>query len=308
MGEHTQPVPNHGQAEPMDRNSEAPQQLSASEPDRLSPPPWYGYAPPVNDVRSDGYPPSVATPQSGAGTQPTGAQPHPSGTIWGSAPAAAWPGAGGPSDPGAPSATVRKSKPWKKVAGGLAVAAVIAGGGVAAVSAANASSNSTQTAPGGFDGNGNGMAANGYGPAAGGSGMGMPGARGGVSALNNALHGEFVVQTQDGGTQTERLQSGEVTALSGDSLLVTSSDGFTATYVLPADLDVSSIAAGDPVLVVATVTGDTVTATSVQSGTLSAQGAQSQGGGGMPGGAGVPDGTIPSGTASTGAPAAPQTS
>ncbi len=277
MGEHMQPDPNQRPEQPADPDSQAPQPFSTSEPDR------------------------------------PGQAPSPGATTWGSAPAAAWPDSGAPSDPGAPSRTDRKSKPWKKVAGGLALAAVIAGGGVAAVGAANASSNSasTPTAPGGFDANGNGMAGNGYGLAPGGSGAGMPGGRGGVTALNNALHGEFVVQTQDGGTQTQRLQSGEVTALSVDSLLVTSSDGFTATYVVPAELGVSSIAVGDTVRVVATVDGDTVTATSVHSGTLDGPGGRGQVGDGMPGGAGVPDGSAPTGAPTavpSGAPAAPQTS
>ena len=132
-------------------------------------------------------------------------------------------------------------------------------------------------------------------------------------ALTNALHGEFVVQTQDGGTQTQRLQRGDVTALAAGSLSVTSSDGFAATYVVPADLDVSSIAVGDTVRVIATVDGDTVTATSVQSGTVGMQGVdgQSRSGGGMPGGAGVPNGSDPTAAPTSvpsDGPAAPQTS
>ena len=112
-------------------------------------------------------------------------------------------------------------------------------------------------------------------------------------ALAGALHGEFVVQTQDGGTQTERLQTGSVTAVAAGSMSVTSTDGFAATYVIGSDVDVSGVAVGDTVRVIATVDGDTVTATSVQSAT-----------GAMPGqGAGT--GELPGGTAPT---AAPQTS
>jgi hypothetical protein len=111
-------------------------------------------------------------------------------------------------------------------------------------------------------------------------------------ALAGALHGEFVVQTQDGGTQTERLQSGSVTAVAAGSLSVTSTDGFAATYVVGSDVDVSGVAVGDTVRVIATVDGDTVTATSVQSETdMSGQGAGA--------------GALPGGTAPT---AAPQTS
>jgi hypothetical protein len=109
------------------------------------------------------------------------------------------------------------------------------------------------------------------------------GGRGGVMALAGALHGEFVVQTQDGGVQTERLQTGAVTAVAGGSLSVTSTDGFVAGYVIGADLDVSGVAVGDTVQVIATVDGDTVTATSVRSetGDLPVPGA---GEGALPGG------------------------
>jgi len=184
--------------------------------------------------------------------------------------------------------------PWKKVAGGVALAAVVAVGGVAAVTAASASdSASTQAAPGGAGASGYGQS--GFGPSgqagdgatAGGSGTGMPGGfggRGGAMALAGALHGEFVVQTQDGGTQTERLQSGSVTAVDAGSLSVTSTDGFAATYVIGSDVDVSGVAVGDTVRVIATVDGDTVTATSVQSQTADISG-QGPGAGALPGAA-----------------------
>ena len=120
------------------------------------------------------------------------------------------------------------------------------------------------------------------------------GGRGAAMALAGALHGEFVVQTEDGATQTQRLQTGVVTAVDAGSLSVTSTDGFTATYVIGSDVDVSGVAVGDTVRVIATVDGDTVTATSVQSETadLSGQGPVA--------------GALPAGTAPTGA--APPTS
>ena len=108
------------------------------------------------------------------------------------------------------------------------------------------------------------------------------GGRSGVMALAGALHGEFVVTAADGSTQTERLQNGTVAAVSAGSLTVTSSDSFSATYVIGTDVDVSTIAVGDTVRVVATVNGSTVTATSVQSGTAGA-GAGGAGPGGRPG-------------------------
>jgi hypothetical protein len=120
-------------------------------------------------------------------------------------------------------------------------------------------------------------------------------------SLQGALHGEFVVQLQDGTTQTRRLQSGDVTAVSADSLSVTSTDGFSATYVIGSGADVSAVAVGDTVRVLATVDGTTVTATAVVADSNGAQGMPGQQDGGLPGGAG---GLTPPGDAG----AAPQTS
>lgn len=204
-------------------------------------------------------------PESGQGPMPP-AQP-----IWG-APA-------GPQGK-APS----KWKTWQKAAAGGTLAAVVAIGGVAAVSAANASSNETATSQAG--------SAAGP-PGSGGSGgfadsgrSGPPGARGDLAAvmeLANALHGDFVVST-DSGTQTMRLQTGEITELSGDSLTVKSTDGYASTYTVGAGIDVSGLATGDSVRVIGTVSGDTVTVTSVQSATAATGGDVGQGG--MPPGQG----------------------
>src|SRR5664279_187621 len=193
--------------------------------------------------------------------------------MWGAPPVAS---------PATASQTRTRWKPWKKVAAGAALAAVVAVGGVAAVTAANASNESGSTQPG-QGGNG----AGGFGPGAagyGGSGTGMPGGagfggRGSAMALAEALHGEFVVETDSGGTQTERLQRGQVTAVSAGSLSASSTDGFAATYVIGSDLDVSGVAVGDTVRVVATVDGSTVTAISVQSGTAGGPGGTGQGSG-----------------------------
>ncbi|SCL22094.1 hypothetical protein GA0070616_2466 [Micromonospora nigra] len=51
-----------------------------------------------------------------------------------------------------------------------------------------------------------------------------------VLLRRNALHGEVVVQTRDGGTRTVAVQRGEVTAVDGDSVTVKSADGFTMTW------------------------------------------------------------------------------
>ncbi len=50
-----------------------------------------------------------------------------------------------------------------------------------------------------------------------------------VALHRNVLHGEAVVQTKEG-TVTVLVQRGEVTAITGDSVTVKSSDGFTQTW------------------------------------------------------------------------------
>ncbi|MEV0900332.1 hypothetical protein [Actinoplanes sp. NPDC049802] len=55
----------------------------------------------------------------------------------------------------------------------------------------------------------------------------------------NALHGEVVVETRDGGTRTIVVQRGEVIAVEGDRFTVKSSDGFEGSWTF-----------GDPLRVV----------------------------------------------------------
>ncbi|SCE81675.1 hypothetical protein [Micromonospora saelicesensis] len=59
-----------------------------------------------------------------------------------------------------------------------------------------------------------------------------------VLLRRNTLHGEAVVKTKDGGTQTVAVQRGEVTAIDGDSMTVKSTDGFTMTWTFGDDLRV----------------------------------------------------------------------
>lgn len=59
-----------------------------------------------------------------------------------------------------------------------------------------------------------------------------------VLLRKNTLHGEAVVKTKDGGTQTVAVQRGEVTAIDGDSMTVKSTDGFTMTWTFGDDLRV----------------------------------------------------------------------
>ena len=85
-----------------------------------------------------------------------------------------------------------------------------------------------------------------------------------------ALHGEFVVQKQDGTYQTVVTQAGDVTAVSSTSISVKSADGFSKTYVvLPATNvnaardGIGSVKVGDAVHVDATVAAGTATAVEV---------------------------------------------
>ncbi len=79
-----------------------------------------------------------------------------------------------------------------------------------------------------------------------------------------ALHGEFVVPGAEGnGTRTLLVQHGEVTAVTGDSITVKSTDGFTRTYSVAADALVNAqrdglegIKVGATVHVLAEKTGD----------------------------------------------------
>ncbi|MDG4806793.1 hypothetical protein O7634_08520 [Micromonospora sp. WMMD1120] len=59
-----------------------------------------------------------------------------------------------------------------------------------------------------------------------------------VLLRKNTLHGEAVVQTKEGGTQTVAVQRGEVTAIDDDSMTVKSTDGFTMTWTFGEDLRV----------------------------------------------------------------------
>ncbi|MDG4822036.1 hypothetical protein O7635_09245 [Asanoa sp. WMMD1127] len=86
-----------------------------------------------------------------------------------------------------------------------------------------------------------------------------------VLLRKNTLHGEAVVRTKDGGTQTVLVQRGAVTAVDSDSITVKSTDGFTITWQFADDLRVverrssiqpDELAAGDQVGVAGTKDGD----------------------------------------------------
>ena len=112
------------------------------------------------------------------------------------------------------------------------------------------------------------------GPGMGDHGPGMgdhrPGMRGPGGPMGDVLHGEMVVEQQDGAIITVRVQEGKATAVSATSITVASSDGFTSTYAITADTEQerdraegTSAKVGDTVHVRATVEGATATADDV---------------------------------------------
>jgi hypothetical protein len=177
----------------------------------------------------------------------------------------------------------------KKTIAAVAIAIGVAGAGGAVVYAASNSSDasSAQGGPGGQNG-------------------GPGGTGGGMNTLGSALHGEFVVSDGNGGYTTELMQVGKVTAISSTSLTAASDDGFTKTYTIDANTvvggggqggtngtnnssnnssnnnsgssNLSSIATGDTVTVVAKTSGNTATAGSVSERGTMPQGGQGQDG------------------------------
>jgi hypothetical protein len=140
----------------------------------------------------------------------------------------------------------------KKIAIAAVVALGIAGAGAGVVYAASGSTDNTTQGPGGQGGGPGGQ-----------SGQGGPG---GGAGLMDALHGEYVVSDGNGNYTTELLQNGDVTAISDSSVTVKSDDGYTHTYTIDSDTvvgngsaELSSIATGDEVTVIATESGDTAT-------------------------------------------------
>ncbi len=139
---------------------------------------------------------------------------------------------------------------------------IAAGGGAAIWASTSSADNSAQQGPGGFGGPGGGQFPGQGGGPNGGFGNGFGG---GMAALREALHGDFVVSNGSGGYTTERLQTGDVTALSATSVTLTSKDGYKQTYTLDGSTQkTGDVKQGDTnVTVVAKVDGTTATATSL---------------------------------------------
>jgi hypothetical protein len=172
-------------------------------------------------------------------------------------------------------------------AGGLLTAAAITAGAITAngasavggrAAAATPSPTATSPAPNGQTPNGqtpNGPAPNGPGPRVGRGrapdGRGAFGGFGGLRGLlgGPVLHGEFVTGGQNGSATTVVVQSGTVTAKSGSSITVQSTDKYTVTWTLDSNTTVRTrwvqgavkdIAVGDLVRIKGTRSGSTTTA------------------------------------------------
>lgn len=144
--------------------------------------------------------------------------------------------------------TSRRRWALRETAAAVAIAAVIAALGGAAIYAATAGNSHPLSAP-----------HQAFGPG------GQRGAIGGPGAAALELHGEFVVPNGADGYTTELTQSGTVTAISATSITVRSEDGYTQTYVIPnaAGSANAPVAVDDEVVVRATRDGQTATVTSI---------------------------------------------
>jgi hypothetical protein len=155
-------------------------------------------------------------------------------------------------------------------AAAVAVAAVIAAIGGAAIYAATEGSPHFVGAPHQAFGLGDGLPGGqgGLGGAVGGLG-GQHGAVGGpgpAAVDSTSLHGEFVVPDGAGGYTTELTQTGAVTAISPTSITVRSEDGYSQTYVIPSTAGNAGpppFAVDAQVVVRATRTGQTATVTNI---------------------------------------------
>ena len=166
---------------------------------------------------------------------------------------------------------------WRETAAAVAVAAVIAALGGAAVYAATAGNSHTFGAPRQAFGPGGGMPS---GPG-GQHDIGGPG----PAALGaTSLHGEFVEPDGAGHYTTVLTQTGTVAAISPTSITVRSEDGYSQTYVIPSTAGNAGppFAVDDQVVVRATRNGQSATVTNI--------GSPPQGG---PLGPGVPGGPPP---------------
>ena len=154
---------------------------------------------------------------------------------------------------------------WRETAAAVAVAAVIAALGGAAVYAATAGNSHTFGPPHQAFGPDGGMPNGPGGPGGPGGQRGAIGAPGPAAVGATSLHGEFVVPDGAGRYTTVLTQSGAVTAISPTSITVRSEDGYTQTYVIPSTAGNAGapFAVDDQVVVRATRDGQTATVTNI---------------------------------------------
>lgn len=174
------------------------------------------------------------------------------------------PGTVGPGQPPGPAAgSPRKKNPKVAIAGALVAVAVASAGVTAGVMAATGSSSSSTTANGPGGGAGGGF-----------GGAGGPGG-GGLGGAAAALHGTYVVSDGNGAYTTELTQTGTVSAVSSSSITVKSADGYSKTYTITSSTSVdngadqiSSVASGHTVRIVADskASATTITDTNLSSG------------------------------------------
>jgi hypothetical protein len=148
---------------------------------------------------------------------------------------------------------------WRESAAAVAVAAVIAALGGAAIYAATEGSSHSFGAHNQAVAPGGGMPG---GPAGQHGAIGRPGP---TEMGPPSLHGEFVVPDGTGGYTTELTQTGTVTAISPTSITVRSEDGYSQTYVIPSTAGNAGapFAVDDQVVVRATRNGQTATVTNI---------------------------------------------
>lgn len=150
---------------------------------------------------------------------------------------------------------------WGATTAAVAVAAIIAALGGAAIDAATEGTahpfGASHPAHGGM-------------PVGRGSQHGAIGRSGPGEIAPPSLHGEYVMADGMGGYRTEVTQTGTITAISPTSIAVRSEDGFSQTYVIPhpnGNVD-APFAVDDQVVIHATRSGQTATVTSIGNATL----------------------------------------
>lgn len=154
---------------------------------------------------------------------------------------------------------------WRETAAAVAVAAVIAALGGAAVYAATAGNSHSFGGPHQAFGPDGGMPGGGGIPDGPGSQRGAIGGPGPAAVDATSLHGEFVEPDGAGRYTTVLTQTGTVSAISPTSITVRSEDGYTQTYVIPSTAGNAGapFAVDDQVVVRATRNGQTATVTNI---------------------------------------------